>query len=322
MRRLIIGALAGLMALLAVSATPAVAKPRETNGQIVFARDNDIDEGGVLYTINPDGSHERAVLPLGVECPRWSPDGTHIATCGGGPGNATLIIDPEDGSYVPLPSPDPENLFIGCPVWSPDATRLACEGFGESDPALNGLYTIRSSDGGGLTRLTSNPGGDDLPGEYSPNGKRFVFARLDEARGIAALALVKVNGDHAVRQITSDDAQPSSGGDWSPQGNEIVFSRHVNGDAHSSLWVVHADGSGMRELDVQGLSCGGPESDPAADGCRDPHWSPDGTEIVFQGITADAGSNIYTVNEDGTGLTQITHGGSDNFPDWGTHPLQ
>jgi Tol biopolymer transport system component len=312
MRRLIIGALLGLLAL---SATPAAAKPPGTNGQIVFARDNDIGEGGILYTINPDGSHERAVLSLGVECPRWSPDGTHIATCGGGPGNATLIIDPEDGTYLALPSVDPENLFTACPVWSPDATRLACEGFGETDPALNGIYTIRSSDGGDLTRLTSNPGGDDLPGEYSPNGKRFVFARLNDGTGLAALSAVKVS-DRAVRQITPGDTQPSSGGDWSPQGNDIVFSRHVDGNPHSTLWVVHANGSGLRELNITGLSCGDP------DGCRDPRWSPDGTKIVFQGITPEAGSNIYTINEDGTGLTQVTHGGSDNFPDWGTHPLQ
>jgi hypothetical protein len=27
------------------------------------------------------------------------------------------------------------------------------------------------------------------------------------------------------------------------------------------------------------------------------------------------------VNADGTHLTQITHGGTDQSPDWGTHPL-
>jgi Tol biopolymer transport system component len=149
----------------------------------------------------------------------------------------------------------------------------------------------------------------------------LVFARTNDETGYAALSVVRVT-DHAVRPITASDAQPSSGGDWSPQGNEIAFSRHVNGDAHSSLWLVHANGSGLHELDVLGLNCGGPASDPDADGCRDPHWSPDGAKLVFQGITPETGSNIYTANPDGTGLTQITQEGSDNFPDWGTHPMQ
>jgi Tol biopolymer transport system component len=46
-----------------------------------------------------------------------------------------------------------------------------------TDPSRNGIYTIRSSDGGGLTRITSHPGGDDNPGDDSPDGKRMVFVR-------------------------------------------------------------------------------------------------------------------------------------------------
>ena len=42
---------------------------------------------------------------------------------------------------------------------------------------------------------------------------------------------------------------------------------------------------------------------------------------MFAIRTGETGSNIYTANADGTGLTQVTHGGSDNFLDWGTHPL-
>jgi hypothetical protein len=29
----------------------------------------------------------------------------------------------------------------------------------------------------------------------------------------------------------------------------------------------------------------------------------------------------YTSNADGTDLTQVTHDGDVEFPDWGTHPL-
>jgi TolB protein len=329
MRRLIIGALFGFLALVAASATPAPAKPRADNGQIVFARFDPLQDDTVLYTVNPDGSHERQVLPLPAQCPRWSPDGTRIVTCGFPPNGAAAIINPDDGSYRVLPMPDPDHLFTACPLMSPDGARLACESFGEdrfenpTDPSLNGIYTIRSSDGGDLTRMTSNSGGDDLPGDYSPNGKRLVFARGDHPTDPDGLYTVKVDGT-GLRQITPTGTilGPDSGGNWSPQGNEIVFARRIAADRRATLWIIHSDGSGLRQIHVQGEpACGGPISDPTARGCFDPHWSPDGRKIVFTTFTAAAGRDIYTVNADGSGLARITHAGDDHFPDWGIHPL-
>jgi Tol biopolymer transport system component len=326
MRRLtIIGVLAGLVALAAMSAAPAGAKPPGANGQIVFVRFDPLLDNLLLFTVNPDGSHEHQVLTAG--CPRWSPDGTQIAAAcvaGLAPRSSAAIINPDDGSYRVLPRPDPDRLETHCPVWSPDAARLACEGYGETDPSLNGLYTIRSSDGAGLTRLTSNPGGADIPGDYAPNGKRLVFGRADYPTDPAGVGLYVVKlGDNRLRQITPAGTLVGDvgGGDWSSQGNEIVFSQHVTPDARSSLWVVHSDGSGLHEIHVQGQpGCGGPVSDPTARGCYDPHWSPDGTKLVFTIFTAEAGNNIYTVNADGTDLTEVTHGGGESA-DWGTHPL-
>jgi hypothetical protein len=333
MRRLIaIGALAGLVALVAVSATPAAAKPPGVNGQIVFQRFDPLAPNGgedhvFAYTVNPDGSHERQVLPLPAECPRWTPDGTRITTCGFPPHNATAIINPDDGSYRALPMPDPDHLFTACPLMSPDSSRLACEGFGEdlfenpTDPSLNGIYTIRSSDGRDLTRMTSNPGGDDMPGDYSPNGRRLVFGRFDGDGGPIGLYVVKANGTH-LRAITSPGMIITSSGDWSPQGNAIAFSRRVSADMRQSLWVVQSDGSGLRELHLEGQpACGGPIAEPGSRSCFKPRWSPDGTKIAFSIFSDATGENVYTANSDGTHVTQVTHGGDDEDPDWGTHPL-
>ena len=323
MRRPIIRALAGLVALVALSATPASANPPGENGQIVFARFDPLLEDDVLYTVNPDGSHERQVLPTPAQCPRWSPDGTRVVTCGFPPNGATAIINPDDGSYRMLPMPDPDNLFTACPLMSPDGARLACESFGENDLSLNGIYTIRTADGGGLTRMTFNPGGDDLPGDYSPNGNRLVFARFDHATDPDGIYTVKSDGT-SLRRVTPPGTAlgPDSGGNWSPQGNAIVFARRITADRRTTLWVVHADGNGLHQIQVQDpLACGGPISDPTATGCFDPHWSPDGNKIVFTTFTTATGRDIYTINADGTAPTRVTHAGDDHFPDWGTHPL-
>ena len=74
-------------------------------------------------------------------------------------------------------APADETLETHCGQWSSDGNRLACESFGVEDPARNGIYTVRVSDGRGLRRVTANPHGDDVPGAYSPDGRRMVFAR-------------------------------------------------------------------------------------------------------------------------------------------------
>jgi WD40-like Beta Propeller Repeat len=327
--------LACLVALPALIAGPATANPAGSNGQLLFARyDPNLDDT-VLHTINPDGSHDQQVVPFAVECPHWSPDGTRIAACGTvshlpGPdtGGAT-IIDADTGSYREIRGPDPE-LTTACYVWSPDAKRLACESWSDeefigemNDPTRNGIYTIRVSDGQGLTRMTSNPYGDDVPMAYSPNGKRLVFARYDENGDSLGLFVVKTNGT-GLRQIAPAGVTCCSAG-WSPQGNNIVFSRHVTPDVHSSIWIVHFDGTGLREVPAHpAYGCGGPNSDPNAGGCFDPRWSPDGEQIVFGNGSGDLGRNVYTVRPDGSGLHQVTHGDagqSNEQPDWGPHPL-
>jgi Tol biopolymer transport system component len=173
-------------------------------------------------------------------------------------------------------------------------------------------------DGSGLTRLT-NPGvgGDDLPGAYSPNGKRLVFARFDASGRSLGVFVIKTNGTD-LRRITPPGTliQPGNTGDWSPQGNQIVFSRHVSAEVRGSIWVVNSDGSGLHEINVQGLACGSPGF-----GCHAPHWSPDGTKIIFAGNSQSTGVNIYTANVDGSGLHQLTSDGSSDDPAWGTHPL-
>src|SRR4051794_32216053 len=184
----------GLLLALAVGAGVAGATPTGTNGQITFSRFNPMLGDTQVYVVNPDGTHERLVQgPTDTgECPHWFADGAHIATCGSPalPGGSR-IINPDDGTYRDVGGQDPA-LFNPCGTPSPDGTLLLCETFSE-DGSQNGIHVIRASDGGGLRQITSNPGGDDVPGSWSPEGKRIVFQRFG-AEGYEGVFVVNSNG--------------------------------------------------------------------------------------------------------------------------------
>ena len=322
MRRAIIPFIAVIAVMASVSATPATAKPRGINGKIVTNSDNLVTGEEQVYTVDPDATNQQLVYN-NSEVGQWSPDGTRIAlvTQLGPP--QVLLFNVDDGTsvYFGLPFDLYPDLALFCTVWSPDGARLACEGQGQTDPSLTGVYTLRSSDGGDLRRVTSDPTGDDCPSDYSPNGKRLVITRANDTT--YEIDTVKLDGTGLTR-ITPEGMEFNfCNGNWSPQGNQIVFSAHVpNGDYHSSVWVVHSDGTGLRQLPIAG-PCGGPFSDPTTFGCFNPVWSPDGQKIAFGRNQDDGQRDLYTVNADGSGLFQVTHTPdiSEFNGDWGTHPL-
>ncbi|HTJ74739.1 MAG TPA: LpqB family beta-propeller domain-containing protein [Acidimicrobiales bacterium] len=96
------------------------------------------------------------------------------------------------------------------------------------------------------------------------------------------------------------DARPA----WSPDGNRIAFESLA--DNKRSIWIMQADGQGLRRLtDANG---------PAAD--SSPAWSPDGTRIAFAS-DRDGNSEIYVIGTDGSLATRLTSNtGNDGFPAW------
>jgi Tol biopolymer transport system component len=299
---------------------PAGANVFGSNGRIVFGRYDPAVDESFTYTANPDGSHVQPLFPdFQSESPRWSPDGSEVAvislvgaTCPPSCVGSTVIIDPDNSSYRVLAPQGLPAVATACSLWSPDATHFACEGSNDSDPTVNGLYTIRSSDGGGLTRITDAEGATDIPIDYSPDGKQIVFGRVGPDHACtptSALFVVNVDGTE-LRRITpwgfcDDD------GSWSPDGTQIGF------EHRGSLFVVHPDGNGLAKvpLAIDGGSSAG-----------DLGWSPDGNRIVFL-LFARTGprsfqEGIATANADGGDVRQVTSSPTfDHGPDWGTHSL-
>jgi WD40-like Beta Propeller Repeat len=316
MRRLItllIGLLA-IAVIVAASAAPAAARPRGSNGKILINRADSLATGEEqTFTVDPDGS-DFSLLANNAEAGQWSYDGTKIALFEG-------FLDFDSGilTSLNLDTRYPD-LFLPCGVWSPDDKRLACEGFGMTDPSLNGIYTVRASDGGDLQRVTSDPGGDDCPSDYSPYGNRIIFTRQNDTT--YELDTIRPDGT-GLRRISPEGLNFNfCNGSWSPQGNEILLSAHQpNFDYHSSIWVLHANGTGLRRIPVP--DCGGLNADPNGVGCPSPSWSPNGQKIVFSRQVGTQPHDIYTVNADGSGLFQVTHTPdiTEFSADWGIHPL-
>jgi Tol biopolymer transport system component len=334
MRRRIMLVSVAVIALLGLVAVggPAQAKYPGTNGQLAFSRPDPATGFPGIFIANPDGTHEHQLPlpgPAAADNPIWSPDGSRILVFflrpDGPPRPAT--VNPDGSGFTVLEVPElPQDMDLRCTAWSPDATRLLCYAirFG-GDPSLNGIYTIRASDGGGLTRLTVSPyppegefGGGDIPGDYSPDGSQFVFMRAKPGADPAARhqqgALFVENTDGTgLRQLTPyglANSHDNGLAHWSPDGSEILFA-----SAQGSLFVVRPDGAGLRAIP---LKTGGGFSFAFT-----PGWSPDGTKIVFSLFLRPTGQeDIYTARPDGSQVAQVTNTPDfEDFADWGTHPL-
>jgi hypothetical protein len=299
------------------------------NGRLLFGRfeAGSSTGGSIFYTVDPDGSHLVQLRPEVHDSARWSPDGktvllsesfenadrttTYTVSVVNADGSDFRTL-PAVGSYAPL--------NLACSDWSPDATRVLCEGWDYTDHSRSGLYTIRSSDGGDLVRVTTPPdshdmhgsfsptetSGRDIPGTYSPDGKMIAFAgavapATNGTTGIEAQqdGLMVVNTDGTGRRrvgtlVIGDRAE------WSPDGRSIlvVSTRVYSVDVATGL---------ATPLTIK-------DQPDARLGTAT--WSPDGARILFAKF--GGGAVFYTMRLDGTDLIEVTGAGG---TDWGTHPL-
>jgi len=159
------------------------------------------------------------------------------------------------------------------------------------------LYEWNAS-GAGPVDATRDPG-DDFAADWSPDGTRLVLDRV--VGGNDDIYVVNRDGT-GLRRLTFStavDENPS----WSPDGRHIVFDS--NRDAgFSEIYRIDADGGGLVRL-----------TDSGAD--YEPSYSPDGTRIAFAS-GRDGNWEIYSMNADGSGQTDLTNDPADDFsaPAW------
>jgi Tol biopolymer transport system component len=248
------------------------------------------------------GSGEHVVVPAPGECPQLSPDGRLILFAFG-----VVNVDGTERRTFPGTF---DGATLGCSTWSPDGARIAVEGYNDTDQTRNGIYLADAASGGNVVRLTTNDrNGNDVAGDWSPDGKHIAFLR-----GIGSdrneLWVVDVDSGEARRVIpNSVGGQPS----WSPDGQWLVTSRALVSGQASLFILVRPDGTDLQTISL-------PANHNWATG---PAFSPDGTRLVFNMAVGTAdNADIYTMKTDGSDVVQITDTPNDNeyFVDWGVDP--
>ena len=265
------------LAVLAPAASPAqdaaVLLTRVTNAYPAYSPDgtsiaymSNADSDFDIYVVVPDsGVRRRLTDAPGLDGqPVWSPDGARIAFRSMRDGHSQIYVMEADGS-------NPTNLSRGPfpdehPVWTADGSRIV---FASERPRPAGgepsfdLFSM-AADGSDVRRITDTAEVETYPA-LSPSDDRIACRRI-LASGDWEVVILDADGND-VLNLTAHvgvDGWPA----WSPDGRRLVFASERSGS--SDLWVVEADGSGLRQL----------TRDPDGDE-RQPWWSPDGRRIAY-----------------------------------------
>jgi Tol biopolymer transport system component len=149
------------------------------------------------------------------------------------------------------------------------------------------LYQV-NTDGTGDGAIPGNTGREYFP-SWSRDGSQLVF--------LSTIDLWKMKADGSGRvDLAHIAGQCACYGTWSPDGSRIAYDE--DGVVTSDIWELDADGgNNARWTNIGYLAY--------------PDWSPDGTKIVFFSMNTDS---IYSMNPDGTHIRNLAFGG--DLPKW------
>jgi Tol biopolymer transport system component len=202
----------------------------------------------------------------------------------------------------------------GDPAWSPDGQRIA---FTRTHGDTSDIYVMDADGSNVVWRMSAREA--EAP-SWSPDGLRIAFAALGGSdsllRGWGSSNVYVMSADDdgtgvtAVVDLPGYDTHPA----WSPDDKIAFVSDWRAYDFLYDLYVVNADGSGMRAL-VEGPFFG-----PTTYYFQ-PAWSPDGSRIAivvcpYASQNCFPTSTVAIVNADGSGLTPLAAAGGYAKPTW------
>jgi Tol biopolymer transport system component len=288
------------------AAAPAFATYGGRNGLLVYQQ-----QAGPhvqLFTAKPDGSQARQLTEFpdsDAVAAAWSPDGTKIAFMrywaqqGSRGERWHLYTMNADGTG----QRDFGRKLRGSPAWLPDSRHLL------TGRSLR--YVILDSATGGL-RDAGIPGVGvtNSPCFLGKGGSvAFLAERVKPTSGRAIFVGRLGGGAGSLKRITPWEPIADKI-DCSPDGTRVAFSTPEFGPPQSAnVYTIGVDGTGLQQLTHNrgGKINNGLDS-----------FSPDGKKIAF--VSNRGGTyQIYSMNADGTEVTQITRDAEAHLAAWGTH---
>jgi len=182
------------------------------------------------------------------------------------------------------------------PELSPDGTKIAFEG--------QGIRVINVDD----TGPTVTTQGVGRP-TWSPDGTKIAFLRSESGADLGRArsdGVYVINADGTGLAPLQQGFPPGAPGPiWSPEGSKIIFNIASSPPQFlPDTYMMNADGTGLTR----------PFTDNRIQNrVQQPVFSPDGAKIAFHSREASTPANpqpyadIYVMNADGTGLTNITN---------------
>ncbi len=232
--------------------------------KIYFNQDNGAPP--YLYVMNADGSNPQGItsLPPG-EGDDWSPDAAHKAFAAFMPSPDDSLDKEQLDLYVMnadstelvrvVDLRDPWNCVgitdctdIQSVAWSPTGEWIAYSTWltGRAYHAYSDLGIV-SPDGQQRRTLVPYTASG---GRWSPDGRLLAYSDGESGSpGPRHLAVVGLNGGDPTILVDGTAASTVNfSPSWTADGSHIVFSRRPAGFSDSEIWIVRADGSGLRQL--------------------------------------------------------------------------
>ncbi|MCK7479323.1 MAG: hypothetical protein M0C28_19645 [Candidatus Moduliflexus flocculans] len=214
--------------------------------------------------------------------------GRILFTCTRGDFNQLCMVNADGTGYQQITNVQAHNYY---PVYSPLGGSIVYAS------NQNGGYFdlfLFVFEGSRLIRLTENIGNVISP-SFSPDGQAVLFANR-AADGPTSLWKVESTGKNPKLLYAGPNTIVSA--DWSPDGNTIAFAMAVESPNAYEVFLMNADGTGVRQL-TRGLEGIGGSLD----------WSPDGKYLlIYAGPLGD--KNIFRVDVEAQTASQLTDGGN------------
>jgi Tol biopolymer transport system component len=257
-------------------------------------------EGDAIVISNADGSGATSVFADGVMFvgdPVWSPDGVRIA----------FVEQSEEGTDTAIYSITPDGS---------DRRRLAGAPFGygvAGDIAWQPLTPAAVSPEPSPSSSAPTQSEAPTPTPPSPSGAGadegvlgFGLDKPAPGPGFVTVShLVEIGLDGTVVQDVTPETDASF---WAPawsRDGALIAARRVGpiqgGRREDGIWVMDADGSGLREVHAR----------QGNENVMEIQWSPDGTRIAYvvesgSGSEADFVDQLFVMGADGSNVTALT----------------